>query len=233
MSAPNAVQTTANGRASAPNVGPGIPFPNSGGQGRQKPNANGSPAGNRQGYAGMLSHIQSLEDIDLKELPRISTLSSEFDRVLGGGLVPARNSDRRPPRCRKSTLLLQTSCQLANSRKVLYITGEGVASAGGYAGITIRYSVFPAVLCFRKPMWRISSRWWNERSPKCSLLTVFKYCTPSFGVCAGSVSQVRDCAAQLTRLAKQRHIVVLLVGHVTKDGTLAGPKVLEHMIDCF
>lgn len=191
------------------------------------------PAGNRQGYAGMLSHIQSLEDIDLKELPRISTLSSEFDRVLGGGLVPGSAIlIGGHPGAGKSTLLLQTSCQLANSRKVLYITGEEslqqVAMRASRLGIqSSRLSLLSETNV--ENILEVVER----EKPEVLIIDSIQVLHSEFLESApGSVSQVRDCAAQLTRLAKQRHIVVLLVGHVTKDGTLAGPKVLEHMIDC-
>ncbi len=187
----------------------------------------------RRGYAGILSRIQTLDDIALEAVPRISSMSGEFDRVLGGGLVPGSAIlIGGHPGAGKSTLLLQTSCHLAASKKVLYITGEEslqqVAMRASRLGVRSARLKMLAETSLERIMDSI-----DQASPDILVIDSIQVLhTELMESAPGSVSQVRDCAAQLTRMAKQNNRVVFLVGHVTKDGAIAGPKVLEHMIDC-
>jgi DNA repair protein RadA/Sms len=191
-------------------------------------------SGNRTaGYAGAAgSSVQTLDQIAVLEQERIATGMAELDRVLGGGLVTGSAIlIGGNPGAGKSTLLLQLLCRLAQSQSCLYVTGEEslqqVAMRARRLGLptdqlqtlsetnvesllaTLEH-VRPAVLVVDS----IQVMHWPELAPA-----------------PGSVAQVRECAAMLTRFAKQTGTVLILVGHVTKDGTLAGPKVLEHMID--
>lgn len=187
-----------------------------------------------QGYdGGAASDIKPLGEIDLQELPRFSAGAGEFDRVLGGGLVPGSAIlIGGNPGAGKSTLLLQTMCYLAQSRSALYVTGEEslqqVAMRAQRLGLpTARLQMLAETnvesICAKA----------QQLQPKVLVVdSIQSVHSEEISSAPGSVSQVRECAAYLTRYAKQTGAVLLLVGHVTKDGSLAGPKVLEHMIDC-
>lgn len=195
--------------------------------------ASRSAAAGRQGYAGELAPARVLEEIDTAELQRIPTGLAEFDRVLGGGLVPGSAVLLGGnPGAGKSTLLLQACCALAAHMPALYVTGEEspqqIAMRAQRLGLPMdqlrlmaetHVEAILAALDKHKPRLLVVD----------SIQVVYSDMLTS---APGSVSQVRDCAATLTRAAKQTGTVLLLVGHVTKDGALAGPKVLEHMIDC-
>jgi DNA repair protein RadA/Sms len=192
-----------------------------------------SPAARQQGYAGALAPAQVLGEIDVAEVARIATGLTEFDRVLGGGLVPGSAVLMGgSPGAGKSTLLLQACCHLAASMATLYVTGEEspqqVALRARRLGLPVDQVKLLAETNVEAILAAIS-----EHQPRLlvvdSIQVVYH---EDLASAPGSVSQVRECAATLTRAAKQSGTVLLLVGHVTKDGSLAGPKVLEHMIDC-
>lgn len=195
----------------------------------------GSKAGNgRGGYAGAaLAKVQNLNEIDLQELPRITSGFSELDRVLGGGIVPgAAMLIGGSPGAGKSTLLLQVMCELAKNRKVMYVTGEEslqqVAMRAQRLGLpTDKLRVLAEtnidVICQLA----------QQEKPEIMVVDSIQVMhMASIQSSPGSVAQVRESAAFLTRYAKQNNVSVFVVGHVTKDGSLAGPKVLEHCIDC-
>ena len=188
-----------------------------------------------QGYAGAANsqQVQTLDQINLDQLPRIASGADEFDRVLGGGLVQGSAIlIGGHPGAGKSTLLLQTMCHLAQSMDALYVTGEEslqqVAMRARRLGLpTDKLNMLSEtnveVICAQAEVVK----------PKVLVVDSIQVVHSDDVTSApGSVSQVRECAAYLTRYAKQTGTVLLLVGHVTKDGSLAGPKVLEHMIDC-
>ncbi|UTW44790.1 DNA repair protein RadA [bacterium SCSIO 12696] len=191
-------------------------------------------AGVGAGYAGAADgEVKRLAEIDLQELPRISSGGHEFDLVLGGGLVPGSCVlIGGEPGAGKSTLLLQTLCHLAESMETLYVTGEEspqqVAMRAKRLGLAtdklnIMAETSVETICHTA----------EKRQPKILVVDSIQVVhLADINSAPGSVSQVREAAAQLVRFAKQTGTVLLLVGHVTKDGTLAGPKVLEHMIDC-
>ncbi len=187
------------------------------------------------GYAGAqgLPQVQILSDIDLQDLPRIDTSMKEFDRVLGGGFVPGSVVlIGGHPGAGKSTLLLQTLCQLADRLDALYITGEESLQQVAMRAQRLRLPTEKLKLLPETSIERIVQQA-QEHKPKVLVVDSIQVVHLSdISSAPGSVSQVRECAAFLTRFAKQTGTVVILVGHVTKDGTLAGPKVLEHMIDC-
>lgn len=187
-----------------------------------------------QGYAGgVQSAISTLSDIDLEEVPRFSSALGEFDRVLGGGFVPGSVVlIGGNPGAGKSTLLLQTLCKLAEYQLALYVTGEEslqqVAMRAQRLGLpTDKLKMLSAT--------DVNAVIAGAESVKPKVMVVDSIQVmhhAEIQSAAGSVSQVRECAAVLTRFAKQTGTVLILVGHVTKEGSLAGPKVLEHMIDC-
>lgn len=186
------------------------------------------------GYAGgKASEVQLLKDVSLEDLPRFSAGMGEFDRVLGGGFVPGSVVlIGGHPGAGKSTILLQTLCHLAASKVALYVTGEEslqqVAMRAQRLGLpTDKLKLLSET--------RVESIVDTAHALKPEIIVVDSIQVVHLDDIAsapGSVSQVRESAAFLTRYAKQSGAVLILVGHVTKDGSLAGPKVLEHMIDC-
>lgn len=194
-----------------------------------------SPATRRDGYAGAAGHqtIQRLAEVDLAEVPRFSSGMLEFDRVLGGGMVPGSAIlIGGHPGAGKSTLLLQTMCALAAQMPALYVTGEEslqqVAMRARRLGLPVDQLNLLSETSVDQLLVQL------QQSPQRVVVIDSIQVMHVEGVesAPGSVAQVRESAALLTRFAKQTQTVLLLVGHVTKDGSLAGPKVLEHMIDC-
>jgi DNA repair protein RadA/Sms len=187
----------------------------------------------RSGFAGTRSAVKVLDDINVAETPRFTSGTGEFDRVLGGGLVPGSVIlIGGNPGAGKSTLLLQTLCQLAATMPALYVTGEEsleqVAMRASRLGLPTNKLQMLAETDVQSIL--IAAQ---QVAPKLLVVDSIQVMHMSDVASApGSVTQVRECAAVLTRFAKQTGTVLLLVGHVTKDGSLAGPKVLEHMVDC-
>jgi len=176
--------------------------------------------------------LQKLAEVEAAEVPRHPTGIVEFDRVLGGGLVPGGvvliGGD---PGIGKSTLLLQTLCHIGGRQRVVYVSGEespqqiamrarrlGLDASSVELLAEINLEKIVAILQSHKPDVAVID----------SIQTLYSEALQS---APGSVAQVRECSAQLTRLAKQLGITVILVGHVTKEGSLAGPRVLEHIVD--
>lgn len=180
-----------------------------------------------------VSEVLSMAKVQAVDMNRFSSGSVEFDRVLGGGLVQGAvvliGGD---PGIGKSTLLLQTAVHVSQLQpRVLYVSGEeslaqiamraqrlglGEAQIDLLAEISLEKII--QVISARKPLFVVID----------SIQTLF---TDMLSAAPGSVSQVRECAAQLTRCAKQGGSTLVMIGHVTKEGTLAGPRVLEHMVD--
>lgn len=188
-----------------------------------------------EGYAGghASTQVQTLAEISLVDLPRFSSGTGEFDRVLGGGFVPGSVVlIGGHPGAGKSTLLLQTLCNLARTLPALYITGEEslqqVAMRAQRLGLpTDKLNMLSETSV--ETICAIA----QKMTPKVMVIDSIQVMhLEDITSAPGSVSQVRESAAYLTRFAKQTGTVLILVGHVTKDGSLAGPKVLEHMIDC-
>ena len=194
--------------------------------------AGGSRAG-RAGFAGALADAKILADIDLDDLPRFSSGAGEFDRVLGGGLVPGSAIlVGGNPGAGKSTLLLQTMCHLAATMDALYITGEESPQQVAMRARRLNLPTDRLRLMAETNIETILAAA-GEFKPRVLVVDSIQVVhTDELASAPGSVSQVRECAAWLIRYAKQSGTVLFLVGHVTKDGSLAGPKVLEHMIDC-
>ncbi len=196
----------------------------------------GSPArsgAKTGGYTGSASEVQLLSEVNLESIPRISTGMAELDRVLGGGLVPGSVVlIGGHPGAGKSTLLLQVMCLLAQRMSALYVTGE---ESPQQVGLRARRLELPAgnLQIFSETSVETICMTAARQKPAIMVIDSIQVMhREDVSSAAGSVSQVRESAASLTRFAKQTNTVVLMVGHVTKDGSLAGPKVLEHMIDC-
>ena len=187
----------------------------------------------RSGYAGATASVQRLEEVAVVDLPRLRSGFDEFDRVLGGGFVPGSSIlIGGHPGAGKSTLLLQTLCRLAAQQPALYVTGEEspeqIALRANRLGLPTDQLQLMAETDVDAILASVEAL-----KPRVLVVDSIQVVhSETLTSAPGSVSQVRDCAAQLTRYAKQTGIVLILVGHVTKDGSLAGPKVLEHMIDC-
>lgn len=190
-------------------------------------------SGSRAGFAGALAEAQILQDIDLADLPRFGSGAQEFDRVLGGGLVPGSAIlIGGNPGAGKSTLLLQTLCHLASQMEALYITGEESLQQVAMRAQRLQLPTDKLRLMSETNVETIVAAA-EEFKPSVLVVDSIQVVhTDEITSAPGSVSQVRECASYLIRYAKQSGTVLFLVGHVTKDGSLAGPKVLEHMIDC-
>ena len=188
----------------------------------------------RVGYSGESSGVQTLGNIDLQALPRFSTRIGEFDRVLGGGLVPGSVVlIGGNPGAGKSTLLLQILCLLSQQMEALYVTGEESLQQVGMRAKRLNLPTDKLKMLAETNIEEIT-RAAQELNPRLIVVDSIQVMHSSEVASApGSVSQVRECAAYLIQYAKQTNTALLLVGHVTKEGSLAGPKVLEHMIDCF
>ena len=186
------------------------------------------------GYAGSAPQSARLGAIDIARSTRIASGFGELDRVLGGGFVPGSvvlmGGD---PGAGKSTLLLQVCSALAAKRKVHYVSGEESLQQLAARARRLRLAADELTVAAETVVERISALVEAEQPCLVVVDSVQAMQTESSESPPGSVTQVRESAAQLVRLAKQRDIAVVLVGHVTKEGSLAGPKVLEHMIDCF
>lgn len=187
-----------------------------------------------QGYAGAAGgKVQTLKEINLEQLPRIGSGAEEFDRVLGGGLVHGSAVLLGGhPGAGKSTLLLQTMCHLAESMDVLYVTGEESLQQVAMRADRLGLPTDQLKLLSETNVEQITAQA-QQLKPKVLVVDSIQVVhMEGISSAPGSVSQVRECAAMLTRFAKETGTILVLVGHVTKDGSLAGPKVLEHMIDC-
>ena len=173
-----------------------------------------------------------LVDVEADEAARIPTGVDELDRVLGGGLVPASLVlVGGEPGVGKSTLLLSALTTMSATRRALLITGEeSVAQVklradrlGGAGNVGILAETELDTVCVTLE---------RERPEVCVIDSVQTLYAAELGSAPGSVAQVREAAARLLRVAKGAGIATFLVGHVTKDGSVAGPRVLEHLVDC-
>ena len=183
------------------------------------------------GYAGE-SSIKSMKDIELSEEPRCATGVNELDRVLGGGLVYGSviliGGD---PGIGKSTLLTQTLATLGSHMKALYVTGEESLQQVTLRAKRLELGDDKFKLLTETCVERILQLAKKEQPQIMVIDSIQTIYTELLQSAPGAVAQVRESAAQLVRFAKQTNTALFLVGHVTKEGTLAGPRVLEHMVD--
>jgi DNA repair protein RadA/Sms len=192
-----------------------------------------TPAAKRfESVAGERSSVRALASVETSEGARIPTGQSEFDRVLGGGLVRGGvvliGGD---PGIGKSTLLLQACAALGAAHRTLYVTGEESVEQVALRAQRLGLVNAPIELLAEVQLEAIVAAIGSTQPEIVVVDSIQTLYTEALTSAPGSVSQVRECAAQLTRLAKQRSIVVIFVGHVTKEGAIAGPRVLEHIVD--
>jgi DNA repair protein RadA/Sms len=173
-----------------------------------------------------------LVDVEATDAERIPTGVPELDRVLGGGLVPASLVlVGGEPGVGKSTLLLTALAAISNERRALLVTGEEstaqvklrAARLGGAGQVEVLAETELETVCATLE---------KERPAVCVIDSVQTLYSSELGSAPGSVAQVREAAARLLRVAKEAGVATILVGHVTKDGAVAGPRVLEHLVDC-
>ena len=177
------------------------------------------------------SKVQNLTEIKAQNKDRLSTGLSELDRTLGGGLVDGSvvliGGD---PGIGKSTLILQALAKLNSDNTTLYVSGE--ESAEQVSERAIRLGIKEDILFIGETHLEKIIKLSKDVKPKVIVIDSIQTMVTDLSASApGSVTQVRDCAAQLTQYAKQTNTILLMIGHVTKGGALAGPRILEHMVD--
>ena len=198
-----------------------------------EPKASAGTSSNRHAaWAGTSGVLRKLKDVKPQEIPRISTGLGELDRVLGGGLVQGSVIlIAGDPGIGKSTLLLQTTVSLASQLKTIYVTGEESPEQISLRAERLGLSNSDMHLVSEIDLERIMAIFETEKPRLVVIDSIQTVYHPDLQSAPGFVSQVKECAAHLTRFAKTTGCIVFLVGHVTKDGSIAGPRVLEHIID--
>jgi len=178
------------------------------------------------------AQLQKLADVEAQDVSRQATGIAEFDRVLGGGLVAGGvvliGGD---PGIGKSTLLLQTVCKVSQSLKAFYISGEESAQQIAMRAQRLGLDASKVDVLAEINLEKISHVLQHHQPDVVVIDSIQTMYSEALQSAPGSVAQVRECSAQLTRIAKQLGISMILVGHVTKEGSLAGPRVLEHIVD--
>lgn len=191
-----------------------------------------APAKGRSMVVTTQKHPKPIDEVSLLELPRIPTGFSEFDNVLGGGIVAGSIILLGgEPGIGKSTLLLQMALQ-QGQHKVLYVSGE--ESESQLKMRAARLSSAPAPNCYVLTETNTQQIFKQIEELKPDIIIIDSIQTMQSGLldsAAGSISQLKECAAEFQHLAKTSGTPVFLIGHITKDGTLAGPKILEHIVD--
>jgi DNA repair protein RadA/Sms len=190
------------------------------------------PAQHRFGSAAKAATLTPLAHVSAKEAVRMPTGVGEFDRALGGGLVAGQvvliGGD---PGIGKSTLLLQALAWMSAARKSIYVTGEESAEQTALRAQRLQVDTAAVQLLAEIQLERIAATLEAEKPEIAVIDSIQTLFSEALTSAPGSVAQVRECAAQLTRLAKTHGIALVFVGHVTKEGALAGPRVLEHIVD--
>ncbi len=190
------------------------------------------PGGHRFASLAGRAEVVPLGDVEARDFPRLPTLIGEFDRVLGGGLVEGGvvliGGD---PGIGKSTILLQAAARLAEQVPVLYVTGEESAQQVALRARRLGVNAAKVGLLPEIELEKIQATLASHKPRVAVIDSIQTLYSSALTSAPGSVAQVRECAAQLTRVAKQTSTTIIFVGHVTKEGALAGPRVLEHMVD--
>jgi DNA repair protein RadA/Sms len=189
-------------------------------------------AASRYASWGGTSEVHLLSEVQAEDVPRDSAGVDELDRVLGGGLVRGAviliGGD---PGIGKSTLLLQALAAMGATRPVLYVSGEESPQQIALRASRLAVDAGKVKLLAEIRVEAIMAALKRDRPEVVVIDSIQTLYSDQITSAPGSVTQVRECAAQLTRMAKQSGTTLLLVGHVTKEGSLAGPRVLEHMVD--
>jgi len=182
------------------------------------------------------STLISIDDVVVNDILRRPTQINELDRVLGGGLVPGGVTlIGGDPGIGKSTLLIQALSSLTKNpstdNKVIYVTGEESIDQIAMRSRRLNLDVSDVLVMSEISLQNIISTIEKEKPTVVVIDSIQTLFSDDLSSAPGSVSQVRECAAQLTRVAKANDASMILVGHVTKDGSIAGPRVLEHIVD--
>jgi DNA repair protein RadA/Sms len=194
-----------------------------------------APARAATGRSTRAAKPVALREVAAEQVARIGTGIAELDRVLGGGLVPGSLVlIGGSPGIGKSTLTLAALANINDSAKggVLYVTGEESAAQVRLRAERIAAAALSVPIICETDVAVVEATLEAERPALCVIDSVQTLHDPALSSAAGSVAQVREATARLMRIAKQRRIAMFIVGHVTKDGTLAGPRVMEHLVDC-
>ena len=188
----------------------------------------------RVNLAGQIARVERLGEVSIEETPRVDTSIDEFNRVLGGGVVPGSmvliGGD---PGIGKSTLLLQVSSQLANhGGTILYVAGEESASQIKLRAERLGVKGDADFFLYPETDMTQIRKAIDETKPDYVIIdSIQTMQQPDVSSAVGSVAQIRETTAELLQIAKTNGITIFIVGHVTKDGAIAGPKILEHMVD--
>ena len=188
----------------------------------------------RHRYAGIAvaSKVQKLSEVSAKDAPRLATGNVEFDRVLGGGMVAGQVTlIGGDPGVGKSTLLLQSLAAMSQRMPALYVSGEESAEQVALRAQRLAVGSENLDVLAEIQLEKIIAAMDSARPTVAVIDSIQTVYSEALTSAPGSVAQVRECAAQLTRFAKQSGTIIVLVGHVTKEGALAGPRVLEHIVD--
>ncbi len=200
----------------------------------EAPSKNRYSSGNNGNARGLIASqpVATLSEIEASDVDRQPTGIDELDRVLGGGIVAGGvvliGGD---PGIGKSTLLLQALDELSRNMKTLYVTGEESGAQVALRSRRLGLGGSQVRVLAEIQLEKISATLDQEQPAVCVIDSIQTMYSDQLSSAPGSVAQVRECAAQLTRIAKRSGITIILVGHVTKEGALAGPRVLEHIVD--
>ena len=195
-----------------------------------------TPSANRfatlAGVNAERGQVLQLSKVKTQDIPRQPTGIGEFDRVLGGGLVSGGvvliGGD---PGIGKSTMLLQALCAISAASSVLYVSGEESPQQIAMRANRLALDTHDVKLLAEIELEKILATLAHEKPQFAVIDSIQTVYSAALTSAPGSVAQVRECAAHLTRFAKSTGTTIVLVGHVTKEGALAGPRVLEHMVD--
>ncbi len=196
--------------------------------------AEATPSSGKNRFSALAAsgRLQQLAEVEASEVSRTTTGIAEFDRVLGGGLVDGGVAlIGGDPGIGKSTLLLQALAHLSPTKKVLYVSGEESAQQIALRAKRLSLDASEVHLLPEIQLEKIQSTIAHEKPDVAVIDSIQTVYSEQLTSAPGSVAQVRECAAQLTRIAKSNNVTMVLVGHVTKEGALAGPRVLEHIVD--
>ena len=191
-----------------------------------------SPAARVSAVVGekLLSQPQLIDTVSTDELPRMNMCDAELDRVLGGGLVPGSLVLLGgEPGIGKSTLILQTVLRLPY--RVLYVSGEESVQQIKLRADRIEHSANNCMIVCETLLETIFTHIKNVAPELIVIDSIQTMCSEAVDSSPGSMSQVRECTTMLLKFAKENNVPVILIGHITKDGAIAGPKILEHIVD--
>ncbi len=195
------------------------------------PSSAGKAAGALDGLERRKVRPMRLSEITAEEEPRYTTHDHELDRVLGGGIVPGSLILMGgEPGIGKSTLLLQTVLSMAD-RRILYVSGEESERQIKLRADRLRPNAADCLLLCETRLEQIFTHIKNVKPDMVVIDSIQTIASEAIDASPGSVTQIRECAAAILKYAKESGVPVVLIGHITKEGSIAGPKVLEHIVD--